>query len=409
MTVAWRRLPPSHSPLHARALRVASRTLVTGADPRPALAARLRAGYRATSAVLTDSGTSALQLAIRSVHADREGSASVALPAYACYDIATAAVASQAPLALYDIDPRTLGPEPRSLARCLSEGAQTIVVASSYGVPVDWNMVMETAAPWDAQVIEDAAQGSGATWMGRPLGTLADVSVLSFGRGKGWTGGSGGAMLDRRSPPAFADDALQQRPPLLQEVRGLLATLAQWLLARPTVYALPAALPGLHLGMTRYRAPEAARPMRRSAAALILETWDDALIEAGGRRAAGERLRRALAALPGVVPISAPIGGVAGDLRLPVLLAKGAAGLIRTRRAARCGLGPAYPGALADLSAVRARLAPWCLDLRWPGAEELVRQLVTAPTHSLTTDQDRDAILEAFADYVVPERASKRS
>ena len=55
--------------------------------------------------------------------------------------------------------------------------------------------IAEIAERHGLAVVEDAAQGLGATWRGRPLGSFGDVSVLSFGRGKGWTGGVGGALL----------------------------------------------------------------------------------------------------------------------------------------------------------------------------------------------------------------------
>jgi dTDP-4-amino-4,6-dideoxygalactose transaminase len=45
------------------------------------------------------------------------------------------------------------------------------------------------------RVVEDAAQGVGATWRGRALGTLGDAGCLSFHESKNITCGEGGALV----------------------------------------------------------------------------------------------------------------------------------------------------------------------------------------------------------------------
>ncbi|MFI5235116.1 MAG: DegT/DnrJ/EryC1/StrS family aminotransferase, partial [Gemmatimonadales bacterium] len=168
-----------------------------GTDPRSALRRELKLRYKANEAVLTGSGTQALELAIHAVASPTRTTGPVALPAYGCFDIATAAVGARRPLALYDLDPDTLGPDPDSLRRAFACGATSAVVVSLYGLPPEWDAVSRCAADAGATLIEDAAQGAGGSWHGSPLGALAEVSVLSFGRGKGWTGGAGGALLLR--------------------------------------------------------------------------------------------------------------------------------------------------------------------------------------------------------------------
>src|SRR5207247_11224127 len=119
-------------------------------------------------------------------------------------DVATAAVAVNARIALYDGHPATLAPDLASLTATLAEGARIVVVAPLYGMPVDWDAVEQCVAEFGALAIEDAAQGHGACWRGRPLGGLARPSVLSFSRGRGWTAGRGGALLVRGAGPVVA-------------------------------------------------------------------------------------------------------------------------------------------------------------------------------------------------------------
>ena len=57
-------------------------------------------------------------------------------------------------------------------------------------------------------------------------------------------------------------------------------------------------------------------------------------------------------------------------------------------RALALGVAPSYPSALADLA---PRLTG--PERRWPGADELARDLVTLPTHSRLTGAERDEIV----------------
>src|SRR6059058_4042732 len=157
-------------------------------DPCPRVERLVRALYRAQETVLLGSGTQALELAIRVATRVAAEQCAVALPAFSCYDVATAAVGARMRIALYDVDPGTLGPDLDSLAAALASGARIVVAAPLWGTPVDWGAVERCAAPFGAVVIEDAAQGHGAEWRGLPVGSFGALSVLSFGRGKGWTG-----------------------------------------------------------------------------------------------------------------------------------------------------------------------------------------------------------------------------
>ena len=108
---------------------------MSGGEARDRLRQRVRDRLGAVEACLTDSGTTALGLAL--LAAKRLRSIPVALPAWSCFDVATAADAADVPVVLYDLDPLTLGPNFVSLERALDRGAKSVVVAHHYGVPVD--------------------------------------------------------------------------------------------------------------------------------------------------------------------------------------------------------------------------------------------------------------------------------
>ena len=395
----FRHQPPVYSPVPLRAfVPAAGQLLRLGADPRSGLAAMLEAVYAAERVVLCSSGTAALQLAIRvaAAHAGERGP--VALPAYTCYDVAAAAIgADTGPgLALFDVEPTGLAPDFDSLERVLRAGARVVVVSPLYGIPVDWDAIQALCDEHGAVLVEDAAQGHGASWRGRPVGALGRISVLSFGRGKGWTGGKGGALL-LRGAVAAADVVTAAQTATTSPIgeAGVLAgSLAQKVLGRPSLYALPRALPWLHLGETRYHPPAPPAPMTRVAAALLCASRDEAEREADRRRGNGQFFRERLAGLAGVrIPVP-PADARPGYLRFPVLVRGGVAALGASARVRRFGVEGGYPRPLAELGPVQARLAGEAVRLA--GADVLARELVTLPTGSLLSEPERHGLVDLF-------------
>lgn len=63
------------------------------------------------------------------------------------------------------------------------------------GHPVDMDAVNELAARFGLPVVEDAAEGLGATYRQRPVGHLAELSCLSFNGNKIITTGGGGMIV----------------------------------------------------------------------------------------------------------------------------------------------------------------------------------------------------------------------
>lgn len=384
----WRMVPPAHSPVSVRAALAAAARPGTDGTAVEAVEAWLRERFDARRCLLTGSGTGALTLALRTA-LRRAGSDRVALPAYACFDVATAAAGADARVDLYDLDPRTLAPDADSLERVLERGAGAVVVVHLYGHPVDVPAVREMAEGHGAAVIEDAAQGAGGRLDGRPLGALGELSVLSFGRGKARTAGAGGALLARSAEAAELLEEAARRLADRERRRGwreVGVALAQWSVGRPSLYRLPASLPFLGLGETTYRRPEPPEPMTAAAAEMLRRTHgrpDPA--EDGRRREHARRLREELEDLPGIGLPEAPADGRSGALRLPALVP------VRGGGAPALGIMPGYPALLDGIPAFRRRLEPGSPPT--PGAARLRDELVTLPTHGLVTRRDLDAVL----------------
>lgn len=343
----------------------------------------LQQRFAADAVHLTDSGTSALAVAITAACHERRDAA-VALPAYCCYDVATAAAAADAPVVLYDLDPATLGPDWGSFERALKSGASAAVVAHLFGLPVDMHRAAALCEARGAVLIEDAAQGAGGRFDGKPLGAWSTLSVLSFGRGKGVTGG-GGALLARRDGVDRVATAANSIGRASGSARALVLAGAQWLLGRPSLYGLPAALPFLRLGETVYREPHAPRGLAGGAAAVVLDSlrWVDA--EAVIRRANAHQLE-AVVRDAGLTVVEPPPRSEPGFLRLPVVVDAGVA----AASAAALGIARGYPLALTDLPQLARRRR----DGGEPtaAAARLAQHLWTLPTHSRLTAGDLDRV-----------------
>lgn len=392
-----RRVPPAHSPVPPRALAAGLRALL-GPDERlrDRMAGRVARRYGARRVVFTDSGTSALALALAGAAAAEERGGRVALPAYGCYDLVTAVRGAGVEAVLYDLEPASLSPAAASLDRALEAGAGTVVAAHLYGVPVRLDEVTGRAGDAGALLVEDAAQGVGAGHGGRPLGAHGSVSILSFGRGKGLSGGGGGALLahDDRGE-AVVEAAGGPGRSGGRGLRQMAAAAAQWALGRPALYGLPAALPFLELGETVYRPPRPPAGAPPACLAVLERSWEPSLREAEGRRRRARRLLEAVRAAGDLEAIEVPPEGRPGWLRLPVLARSAAARERLSGRAAR-GLGvmPGYPRPLHRLEACRAALAGGRIpaDADLPGAVTLARSLYTLPVHGRTSRIDRERL-----------------
>lgn len=373
------RHPPAWSPLTLGAILggAAEAWLGGGARAREELARTLRTSHAPLEVFLTDSGTSALVLALQAAHA--HSMAPVALPAYGCYDIATAADGAGVPFFLYDLDPRTLSPDLASLREGLRGGARTVLVAHLYGVPADLEAVQAVAGEFGALLIEDAAQGSGCSWKGRPAGAHGALGILSFGRGKGVTGGKGGALLVNDSallgPAAAAWASRGGTGELRGSPADLALLVAQWLFGRPWLYWLPASLSFLGLGETHYRQPRPAGGISALAAGVVNHILPLVPREVEVRRIHALQILALEASLSHILP---PATWDVGWLRLPIVLQHTASGRLMPYHA-ELGITRGYPKSLADLAEFGSRALNG--SAAFPGSRRLAEQLVTMPTH----------------------------
>lgn len=361
-------------------MRAVARTLMHR-DVHRELRSYLQQRFSADDVLLYGSGTHALTAAM-DIALEHATTRVVALPGFACFDLATAAIGAHARVVLYDVDPTTLAPDWDSFDAALTAGACAAVVAPLFGVPIDWDRAETIALRHGVALIEDAAQAAGGEWRGRPIGSLGMLSVLSFGRGKGWTGSGGGALLLRGSVHART---IAHRTPIApspsDSLRAFMSACAQMLLSHPLVYGIPAALPFLHLGETRYKAPTPLRAMNRFSAGLAFATAECSSDERRRRTAVAETYASQLAGMEEVFTCapSTNCQGAPGWLRYPLLAATGMRARL-LRAFAHEGAAASYPIALRHLPELQPHLH--AVPSATPGADRLAEALITFPTHA---------------------------
>lgn len=137
------------------------------------------------------SGTQALQAALMAAGIGPRSL--VALPAYDWSAGLAATLAVGATPIWCDVGPN--GVITPVTIRDLGESPDIIVATDLHGYPVDVDGIRNTRP--DVPIVEDCSQAIGASRMGRPAGTWADLAVWSLGDGKFIDAGGGGIVTTR--------------------------------------------------------------------------------------------------------------------------------------------------------------------------------------------------------------------
>lgn len=143
-------------------------------------------------AVAVNSCTAALHLALDAIGI-REGD-EVIVPTMTFAATAEVVVYFKAKPVLVDCQPDTLNLDPAGLKAAVTAKTKAIIVVHYAGQPCDMDAVLETAKAHNLHVIEDAAHALPATYNGKTVGTIGDITCFSFYATKTITTGEGGMV-----------------------------------------------------------------------------------------------------------------------------------------------------------------------------------------------------------------------
>lgn len=147
----------------------------------------------ACRALLTASCSNALE--ISAVLINLQPGDEVILPSFTFTSTANAFVLRGAVPVFVDIRSDTLNIDESLIEAAITEKTRAIVPVHYAGAGCDMDVIMAIASKYNLWVIEDAAQCIGATWKGRPLGSIGHLGCYSFHATKNLGCGEGGALL----------------------------------------------------------------------------------------------------------------------------------------------------------------------------------------------------------------------
>lgn len=147
----------------------------------------------ATECVAVNTGTAALHAA---VWAAGIGSGDeVIVPAISFVASANCVLYVGATPVFADLSPDTLNIDPEDVLRKLTLRTKAIVAVDFAGHPCDHDALRTIADQRGLTIVADAAHSLGASYKGRKVGTLQDITTLSFHPVKHVTTGEGGMVL----------------------------------------------------------------------------------------------------------------------------------------------------------------------------------------------------------------------
>ncbi len=133
---------------------------------------------RAEYAVGVDSGTSALELALRAYGVGPGDEVITAANTFVATVFAISYTGAT-PI-LVDVDPQTYTIDISKLERAITDRTKAIMPVHLYGQPADMDPILEIAQRRGLVVIEDACQAHGAKYKGKRVGSLGHAAAFSF-------------------------------------------------------------------------------------------------------------------------------------------------------------------------------------------------------------------------------------
>ncbi len=389
-------LPPTAAPIPIGALAAGAVALVGGRPRATEVAQELAQWQQAAQAFLVSSGKAALAIILTAL-ASTSSRRKVIIPAYTCYSVPSAVVKAGLEIVPCDVDPTTLDFNLTCLETLLDEQTLCVISTHLFGLSADVEAVLARCRPKGIVVVEDAAQAMGGTRNGKLVGSLGLVGLFSLGRGKNVSCGGGGVIVTSSRELAAAIQLVCETTQQ-ESVAGAAVNWAELLatsfLIRPSLYWLPAGLPFLGLGETKFYRDFPIERMSDARAA-ALTGWQGRLEQDNRtRREQAELFIKELAASAPSIVVLAKAESV--YLRLPVLVADRPTKEWILRESSLRGLGVsgAYPDTITHIP----ELAGSLLHYQDAGARLLVDRLVTVPTHRYVSASHRAAIGRLFAE-----------
>jgi UDP-4-amino-4,6-dideoxy-N-acetyl-beta-L-altrosamine transaminase len=282
-----------------------------------------------------------------------------------------------------DVRPDTLTIDPDDVARRITARTRAIVAVDYAGQPCDLDELAGLARRHGASLMEDAAHAVGATYRGRPVGAIADLTTFSLHPVKQLTTGEGGVVTTASDAAAASLRRMRNH--------GIDADARQRAAAGTWAYDVVEL--GFNYRLTDVQSALGSAQLRR------LPRWLDR------RRAIAARYGAAFAELPEVVPLAvSPDRASSWHLYVVLLrterLTVGREQVFRALRAENIGVNVHYVPVPHHTYYRALGYAPG----DWPVAEDAYERMITLPLWAGMTDGDVDDVIAAVRKVVTAYR-----
>ena len=144
-------------------------------------------------AIALANGTTALELALYALGIGAGDE--VVVPSRTFIACASCAVMRGCTPVCAEVDPASQNLTAETIRAVLTPRTRAIIAVHLAGWPCEMDSIVELARQRNLKVIEDCAQAHGATYKGRPVGSMGDAGAFSFCQDKIITTGGEGGML----------------------------------------------------------------------------------------------------------------------------------------------------------------------------------------------------------------------
>src|SRR5947199_5068402 len=150
-----------------------------------------------THAAAVNSGTAALQLELDAIGICQDDE--VIVPTMTFTATAEVVLYFQAKPVLVDCQEHTLNLDPKQIEEAITSKTKAIIPVHFGGQPCDMTPILEIAKTQKLYVVEDAAHALPASYEGKKIGTIGDITCFSFYATKTITTGEGGMATTENS------------------------------------------------------------------------------------------------------------------------------------------------------------------------------------------------------------------
>jgi len=329
----------------------------------------------APEAVATSNCTTALHLAL---HASGIGPGDeVIVPSLSFIATANSVWQCGATPVFADIDPATYNIHAASIERVITARTKAIMPVHQIGLPADMDPILELARERGLIVVEDAACAIGASYHGRPIGSLGPLACFSLHPRKVITTGEGGMI-------AVSDPEMAARLRRLRQHAMDVSDLARHSATDVVIERYPER--GFNVRMT---------DMQAALGLKQLEALDE-ILEL--RRRLAERYTSALSAIPYLEPPAPDPAGFVRTWQSYAVRLRAGAPVERTelmRRLLRDGV-PTRRGVMA----IHREEAYAGFHPGLPHTEAADRDVVMLPLFPGLTDAQQDHVIDRLAVHV---------